>query len=392
MVIVTLHVPGTFVKKSGESLEVTIPVPPHLRLENRGKYKPPEQEATGDPENQEGGEKSVDNEGGTKKKKKEPIAWPRNTTKIGIKTITCVVVTSRVGITVPILTGLARHSIPVIFIDKHKPVAVMNPFAAHGTVLVRKAQFKAIDGPKGFEIAKQLVSGGLENKARLLLLLGKNRKGTDPALATRLRGAAMAIRGIGRRVSGLEYPATSRAGLMGHEGDGARIYFDAIGRVVPARFKFKGRNRRPPRDPVNAMLGLGYALLQGNVTVALSTVGIEPYAGFLHADRSGKPSMVLDFMEMYRQPIVDRLVLAMANLGEVSPEMFDLTPTGVRFKDHAIGAFFDKALSRMGPRSPEELERATGQNYYREFIGRARDLSRFLTGKAPSFEPYLMDW
>ncbi len=104
-----------------------------------------------------------------------------------------------------------------------------------------------------------------------------------------------------------------RGELMGLEGTGGRLYWKQIGNMLPDELGFEGRShysrkRRP--DAVNAALNYGYGILTSHVWGAAMNAGLEPFAGFLHVDRSGKPSLVLDLMEEFRQPVVDRAILA----------------------------------------------------------------------------------
>jgi CRISPR-associated protein Cas1 len=93
-------------------------------------------------------------------------------------------------------------------------------------------------------------------------------------------------------------------------------------------FQFTGRNRRPPLDSVNALLSFGYTLLANDLRSSLECVGLDPYVGFLHADRPGRPSLALDLMEEFRAPFVDRLVLNLINMKMVRPEQFVRQATG----------------------------------------------------------------
>ena len=106
--------------------------------------------------------------------------------------------------------------------------------------------------------------------------------------------------------------------LLGLEGQGAALYFGEFGRFLkpqpPGRgFDFTARNRRPPRDPVNALLSFAYAMLAKDCFSAVCTVGFDPYKGFFHAGRHGKPSLALDLMEEFRPVIADSVVLTLVN-------------------------------------------------------------------------------
>ena len=115
--------------------------------------------------------------------------------------------------------------------------------------------------------------------------------------------------------------------LLGTEGQAAALYFSQFGRMLKApapgrEFDFKTRNRRPPRDPVNALLSFAYAMLLKDCFSALCTVGFDPYFGFYHASRHGKPSLALDLMEEFRAVIADSVVLTLINNGMLRPRDF----------------------------------------------------------------------
>jgi CRISPR-associated protein Cas1 len=115
--------------------------------------------------------------------------------------------------------------------------------------------------------------------------------------------------------------------LLGTEGQAAALYFSQFNRMIKAPtpgsgFDFKARNRRPPRDPVNALLSFGYALLLKDCFSALCTVGFDPYYGFFHSSKHGKPSLALDLMEEFRAIIADSVVLNLVNNGSLTPRDF----------------------------------------------------------------------
>ena len=127
--------------------------------------------------------------------------------------------------------------------------------------------------------------------------------------------------------------------LRGFEGSAATIYFDVFDQMIlgeKEKFKFCGRNRRPPLDPVNAMLSFAYALLANDCAAALESVGLDSYVGFLHRDRPGRSSLALDLMEELRPCIADRFVLTMINNRKIKPSDFIFRENGsVLLKDDA---------------------------------------------------------
>ncbi|MEM3088013.1 MAG: CRISPR-associated endonuclease Cas1, partial [Candidatus Bathyarchaeia archaeon] len=171
-------------------------------------------------------------------------------------------------------------------------------------------------------LARKFVIGKLANQASLLKLMAKNRKPTNAELAETLYKGGRAVDDIIIRIN--EEPASKidekRQTLMNLEAEGARIYWDSIKQILPAELEFPGRQTRGARDPFNAMLNIGYqTILFPEVWKAVSYAGLDPYAGYLHADRPGKPSLVLDLMEEFRQQIVDRTIIGLVTKNVIKP-------------------------------------------------------------------------
>ncbi len=181
-----------------------------------------------------------------------------------------------------------------------------------GNVLLRRAQNAALDNPERvLEVARHMVAGKLQN-ARTVLLRAAREAGSDTEHA--LRAAATLHARTITRLPRLRYLDEVR----GAEGDAAKSYFavfDTMIRGDKAAFSFGGRNRRPPRDRINALWSFVYGMLRNECTSALEGVGLDPQVGFLHALRPGRPTLALDLMEELRAPFADRFVLTLINLG-----------------------------------------------------------------------------
>jgi CRISPR-associated protein Cas1 len=165
-----------------------------------------------------------------------------------------------------------------------------------------------------------LLAGKLRNQAYVL----RRAAGSDQARAL---ANARSIRALWPR---LESERDVEV-LRGLEGLAGRLYFEGFaGCIRNARFTFDGRNRRPPRDPINACLSFGYTMLERRVEQAVLAAGLDPYVGFLHDADRGASSLTLDLMEEFRPVVVDRLVLRLINRQQLSPDDFrgvDLAPT-----------------------------------------------------------------
>jgi CRISPR-associated protein Cas1 len=185
-------------------------------------------------------------------------------------------------------------------------------------VFLRRSQFRLSDVESfARSLARELVAGKIRNQRTLL-----QRNHVEPKKSTLAGLKEMADRAEG---------AWSLEELLGIEGNAARLYFgDFAGMIKPdegestadLRFDFEGRNRRPPRDPVNALLSLAYSLLAKDLTVAAYAVGFDPYIGFYHQPRYGRPALALDLMEPFRPLIADSAVLTAVNTGMVTARDF----------------------------------------------------------------------
>jgi CRISPR-associated endonuclease Cas1 len=194
--------------------------------------------------------------------------------------------------------------------------------------------------------------------------------------------------------------ATTPTVLLGIEGDAAATYFRAFAGLIKqptgkqdqsgelAPFRFDARNRRPPTDPVNAMLSLAYAMLARHLTITLASVGLDPYRGFYHAPRYGRPALALDLMEPFRSIIADSVVLSAINTGEVGPNDFVVAVTGTALTQSGRRRFVEAFERRL---SQETTHPVFGYqvSMRRMLLVQARLLSRFLLGELPSYPHYL---
>lgn len=196
-----------------------------------------------------------------------------------------------------------------------------------GNVLLRKEQYRISDNPqKSCAYAKNFIFGKLYN-ARWVL----ERATRDYPLRVdveKLKIASSNISKIAKDV--LECTELDRIMIL--EGTAAQYYFAQMGELIlqnKDHFYFKNRNRRPPLDPLNALLSLAYTMLAHDCRGALEAVGLDAYCGFLHRDRPGRASLALDLMEEMRAAIADRFVLSLINRKEISSEHFETSGSGV---------------------------------------------------------------
>ena len=204
----------------------------------------------------------------------------------------------------------------------------------NGNVLLRRMQYRIADDLfQSCRIASTMIFGKIYNSRWSI-----ERTRRDHALridAGKLLNASKKLHSLLPDVIKEDNIDT----LRGLEGSAATIYFDAFDQMIlgeKEKFKFCGRNRRPPLDPVNAMLSFAYALLANDCAAALESVGLDSYVGFLHRDRPGRSSLALDLMEELRPCIADRFVLTMINNRKIKPSDFIFRENGsVLLKDDA---------------------------------------------------------
>ncbi len=195
----------------------------------------------------------------------------------------------------------------------------------HSGALLRVNQHRAhADQERSLALAKSIVQGKLSNQRHVLQRAAREAEGEA---AAGLNEAAARIQQAQAQVDRME----THDQVRGREGEGAAIYFgvfDLLVRQQREAFPWAGRNRRPPKDALNALLSFGYALLMGDCISALQAVGLDPALGFLHAFRAGRPALALDLMEHLRPLVADRLVLTLVNNQQVSAKGFRITESG----------------------------------------------------------------
>jgi len=190
---------------------------------------------------------------------------------------------------------------------------------------LRKNQMEVHLNPqKSLLLAKAMVKGKLSNQRHVLQRAARESSPEESDELTKAADRIQAIRGDVERME-------THDQVRGSEGEGAAKYFDVFPLLIRQQkeaFKWDGRNRRPPRDPVNALLSFAYTLLMGDCLSACQTVGLDPAFGFLHVFRAGRPALALDLMEPFRPILADRLALSLINNQQVRLGDFKTTESG----------------------------------------------------------------
>jgi len=251
----------------------------------------------------------------------------KNKARIPIHTLGGLVCFGQVSCSPFLLGHCANNGVGVSFLTENGRFLAKVQGPVSGNVLLRREQYRWADNQeKSAAMARFVLTGKLVNSRNVLLRAARDHE--EKGNSGKLRFAA------GRLAECLERLNRDSAGLnelRGVEGEAAALYFGAFDGLITSsekEFRFSGRNRRPPLDPVNCLLSFFYTLLLHDVRSALECVGLDPAVGFLHRDRPGRPSLALDMMEEFRAPIADRLALSLINRGQVRPKDFTQTESG----------------------------------------------------------------
>lgn len=289
-----------------------------------------------------------------------------------------------VYVTTPALHALMEREIPISWHSFGGWFIGHTVGTGHRNVELRTAQYRAsFDGAHCLRLAKGLVIAKIQNQRTQL-----RRNWKDGSLPDALLGGFRQDVDAARRASGLPE-------LLGVEGNAAARYFGQFRGMLsrdPARpdlaFDFARRNRRPPADPVNALLSFGYAMLVRTFTVTLSAVGFDAYRGFYHQPRYGRPALALDLMEPFRPLLVDSTVIQVVNNGEVQPGDFVAAAGSVALDAGGRKAFIQAFERRLGHEVTHPLFGYT-VSYRRLIELQARLLGRHLLGELDDYPNFI---
>ena len=209
------------------------------------------------------------------------------------------------------------NGISLTFLSPHGRFISRIQGPTKGNVLLRKKQYQMADDEEAsLHIARLMISGKIQNYRNILRRYIRDYGEEETIIHAT---------GILERIKHDALTATNKTTLMGYEGMASNTYFEVLPVLIlnqKSDFPFHGRNRRPPKDAVNAMLSFVYTLIANDVSAALETVGLDPYVGFLHTLRPGRTSLALDMMEELRAYLGDRFVLSLINKRQITAKDF----------------------------------------------------------------------
>lgn len=278
-----------------------------------------------------------------------------------------------------------EHGIQIsLLTSTGKPYAkLVSPYLT-GTVITRREQLLAYYDARGINLVKSFIEGKLKNQANVLKYFAKYRKGADPEAFERLREAIVKIEnavGELKEVTGKDIDEV-RGGLLSVEGRAGNTYWEGVKLLLADKVEFPGREHQGTADPVNAAFNYGYGVLTQQVETALLLAGLDIFGGFLHVDRAGKKSLVYDFIEEFRQAVVDRVIISAVNKG-----------WEIVLADGQLPQEIRRNLAGMVLERLDAQETFQGKKYKLKTIiqSQARRVATYLRGEA-KYKPFVSGW
>ncbi|MFN3660512.1 MAG: CRISPR-associated endonuclease Cas1 [Brevinematales bacterium] len=302
--------------------------------------------------------------------------------------LSSVLITSRgVSLSSDVVEVCSERGIDIFFISGNGDVYCrLGGAAPVGTVKTRREQLLAFLDMRGVHLGKAFSEGKIQNQENLIRYFAKYRKFADREVFQALEEIAQKIRALRNMIPQLqaEKIEDARESLLSIEGRAASLYWEGMAFLVGEELGWPGRQGRGARDPLNSALNYGYAILYGQVEKAIVLSGLDPYAGFVHTDRSGKPSLVLDLIEEFRQQVVDKTV-------------FGLLGKGSEIAVDAEGMLVDKTKRRLAEKLFEKLdtvERYEGmkQRVKTIILKQAQAIASYVRGDRPVYRPFVGSW
>lgn len=299
-----------------------------------------------------------------------------------------VLVTTRgVSVSADAIHECAERGIPLYYVSRAgRAYAMLYSAGLTGTIATRRAQLAAYETERGLHVARAFARGKIQNQVNLLKYAVKNYRQSEPELYDAVHQCAADVLDHDGLLSTVEGQRIDdvREQMLGYEGRAAQQYWAGVQHILRADLDWPGRRTRGARDAFNQALNYGYGVLYGQVERAILLAGLDPYAGFLHADRPGKPSLVLDLIEEFRQQAVDRTVIGLVNKGVAIEQRDD--------------GMLDKETRRtLAEQVLGRLESKVRYEKKRHRLGavlqmQARRLAGFLRGDRDTYEPFIGSW
>lgn len=276
----------------------------------------------------------------------------------------------------------------IVWLDRNGRFRARVEGPVSGNILLRQAQYQAAADPEKTKDLSSIFIGGKLRNSRTVLLRGARDAQCEHDKLALLQNSQL-IAGHIRKLADVP----NLDSLRGEEGSAAKIYFQSLQYIIRSSFRdvfhFDTRSRRPPLDPLNALMSFLYAIVLHDCRAALESVGLDPQQGFLHAVRPGRPALALDMLEEFRSVIADRLMITLINRGQIQASHFVQRDGGAVLLDDVgrkvVLMAYQQKKQEVIKHSVLEKSVAIGLLPHIQ----ARMLASYLRGDAPAYVPYL---
>lgn len=290
-----------------------------------------------------------------------------------------------VSLSSDLIRECAERGVAIHFLSSRgQPYAQVSAPNLSGTVRTRREQVLAFLDGRGIAIGKLIITGKVKNQINLLKYFAKYRKTAEPELfgliEEKTGKMAETLKELAK-INGNNIDEV-RLRLLSVEGRAAGLYWECFGALIAKKYEFPGREHQGAADPVNSLLNYGYGMLYTQVWGAVVQAGLEPFAGFLHVDRPGKPSLVLDLTEEFRPQLVDRVVLAYIGKGP------GIKMDGERLADETRREFAQRIIARWNETGDYERKKVKLRQI---ILMQSRHFATFLRGES-KYKPFVVNW
>ncbi|MBI5842859.1 MAG: CRISPR-associated endonuclease Cas1 [Chloroflexi bacterium] len=329
--------------------------------------------------------------------------------RVPIQNVSAVVIVGMAGATTQALHALLEQGTPLYLARRSGELKGRLVPATSPNLPLRQKQYEHnTDSAFAFSLAKEIVSAKIENQAVLCKRLARRMKTSEAPKNGETSEVWMPL----KRAAASAKACEKMDSLLGIEGSAANAYFSLFQGAFDPEWKFNKRTRRPPKDPVNALLSLGYTFLGYAMMTALEVVGLDPYLGYFHQEEYGRPALALDLIEEFRAPVVDSLVMSLINRrlleqkdftksleAELRPERSRSHPERSRRTGEAGnngGVYLTRTGMRVFLREFEDRleteitlpEIGRPVSYRKLFEVQARKMAHLILGEAEKYEPF----
>jgi len=304
--------------------------------------------------------------------------------EISVGNLSTIIVNARgVSLSGEAISLLLKHGIQVVFLFKDRPVGKLQPMGLRFPVALKKEQVKAQTDQRGINIARTIILNKIINQVKLLRRLCKGRSSLKSGLLSEIASHIKDMMEIYSEITSVKVESLTRSWLLSKEAEAARHYWECVSMILPEEIGFKGRKARydSPEDPFNISLNYMYSLLASQVWFAVELSGLDPFIGYLHEDNNRRPSLVMDLMEEFRQPLVDKPLITYFTKHRAENALDENKRLTDEFKKILLKMFFeelDKQVTFMN-----RTMSIKGHMYLQP-----KRLAKYLLALAPSYMPY----